>query len=114
MSTSEPVIKFSNEESKAAIRYKIAQNLLNLIELTRSTVKSSESSELFKNCFKNFTANDSTIENSCDKLKKIEIIANQLNYQVETLQSDCILLKEVAKQIDSIQKKNTHYNDETN
>lgn len=111
MSTNEPVIKFSNEESKAAIRYKIAQNLLNLIELTRSTVKSSESSELFKTCFKNFTSNDSIIENTCDKFKKIEIIANQLNYQVEALQSDCNLLREITKQIDSIQKKTTHYND---
>lgn len=109
MSVGEPVIKFSNEESKANIRSKIAQNLLNLIELTRSTVKSSESSDLFRSCFKNFTTNDQFIDASCDKFKKIEIIANQLNYQVETIQSDCNLLKEVSKQIDSIQKKSNHY-----
>ncbi len=30
--------------------------------------------------------------------------------KVEAVQADCILLKEVAKQIDSIQKKSTHYN----
>ena len=84
MSTGEPVIKFSNEESKAQIRNKIAQNLVNLIDLTRSSIKSSESSNLFKTCFKNFAANDPIIESSCDKFKKIEIIANQLNYQVRS------------------------------
>lgn len=104
------MIKFSNEESKAQIRNKIAQNLVNLIDLTRSSIKSSESSSLFKTCLKNFVANDPVIESSCDKLKKIEIISNQLNYQVEAIQADCILLKEVTKQIDSIQKKTTHYN----
>jgi hypothetical protein len=64
MSTGEPVIKFSNEESKAQIRNKIAQNLVNLIDLTRSSIKSSESSNLFKTCFKNFVANDPIIESS--------------------------------------------------
>jgi len=110
MSTGEPIIKFSNEESKANIRNKIAQNLLNLIELTNSTVKSSESRELFRSCFKSFVANDQTIENSCDKFQKIEIISNQLNYQVDSITSDLNTLGEISKQIDSIQKKTKHYN----
>ncbi|CAF0895378.1 unnamed protein product [Brachionus calyciflorus] len=106
MSTAEPHIKFSNEESKANIRYKIAQNLFNIIELTKSTIKSSESSELFKNSFKNFIPNESLVESTSDKLKKIEIISTQLNYQVESIRSDLNLLKEVNFQIDSIKHKN--------
>jgi hypothetical protein len=105
MTTSEPKIQFSNEESKSSIRYKLGQSLTNLIELTKSTVKHSESSELFKTCVKNFAQNDTAIENSCEKFKKIEIIATQLNYQVDTIISDCQLLKEVCEQIDSIQRK---------
>jgi len=107
--SSEPNIKFSNEESKASIKYKIESNLVNLIELTKSTVKSSETSELFKNCFKNFVANEFIIEQSCDKFKKIEIIASQLNYQVNAIKADCELYQEVCKQTDSIQKKDNHY-----
>ena len=102
--SSEPTIKFSNEESKAIIRFKISQNLINLIELTKSTVKSSESSDLFKNCFKNFVANEDFILNSSDKLKRIEIISNQLNYQLESIKSDCEQIKEVKNQIENIQK----------
>ena len=112
MSKSEPVIKFSNEESKLSIKYKISQNLSNLIDLTKSTIKSSESSDLFKSCFKNFVNNESIIEQSCDKLKKVEIVANQLNFQVNQIQKDCDSLKEVCKQIDSVQKKQEHYGNE--
>lgn len=104
-SQQDPVIKFSNEESKANIRYKLAQNLVNLIELTKSTVKSSESSELFRNCFKNFIPNEQILEASGEHLNKIEIISSQLNYQVQTLHTECDLLKEICNQIDSIQRK---------
>lgn len=106
---SEPVIKFSNEESKASIKYKIIQSLGNLYELSRSTIKASESSDLFKGCFKKFVANESSIEQSCDKFKKVEIVAQQLNFQASQIQKDCDLLKEVCKQIDSVQKKSEHY-----
>ena len=54
-------------------------------------------------------ANDQTIENSCDKFQKIEIISNQLNYQVDSITSDLNTLGEISKQIDSIQKKTKHY-----
>jgi hypothetical protein len=104
MST-EPVIKFSNEESKANIRAKIGQNLLNLIELTKSTVKSSESSELFKNCIKNFATCETLIENSCDKYNKIDIISTQLNYQVDAIKKDCELLEEINRKIEAIQQQ---------
>lgn len=104
MST-EPQIKFSNEESKANIRYKIAQNLLNIIDLTKSTIKSSESNELFKNSFKKFIQNEHFIESSGDKLKKIEIISSQLNFQVNKIKSDLELLQEVSSQIESIKHK---------
>jgi hypothetical protein len=100
----EPIIKFSNEESKANLRYKVGQNLINLIDLTKSTIKSSETNELFRNCLKNFVANESLIENTCEKLKKIDIISTQLNYQVDAINKDCQLIQEVCKQIDSIQK----------
>ena len=102
--SAEPVIKFSNEETKANIRSKIGQNTLNLIELTRSTVKSSESNDLFKNCLKNFVTNETLIENSCEKYKKIEIIATQLNYQVEAIKKDCDLLQDINSRIATLQK----------
>ena len=107
MSTSsqEPKIKFNNEESKAQIRYKLGQNLLNLVDLTRSVVKSSESSELFKTCFRTYLANEPLIESTCDKLNKIEIISKQLNFQADAIKRDCELLKEVCDRINSIQTK---------
>ena len=99
----EPVIKFSNEESKANIRAKIGQNLLNIIELTKSTVKSSESSELFRTCIKNFAASETLIENTCEKYNKIDIISTQLNYQVDAIKKDCDLLNDIKLKIDAIQ-----------
>ena len=110
MSSSEPAIKFSNEESKSAIRSKLTQNLCNLIELTKSSIKGSETHELFKTSFKTFAANESLIEQSCDKFKKIEIISNQLNCQVTQIQDDVRLIQELCRQIDSIQKRREHYN----
>ena len=105
----EPVIRFSNKQSLGNLKAKIGQNLLTLTELTKSAVKSSESNELFKNCFKNFAASESVIEASCDKYNKINIIAGQLNFQVESIRKDCESLDEVCKQIDSLQKKSDHY-----
>jgi hypothetical protein len=109
MSATEPVIKFSNEESKTNIKNKIEQNLNNLIELTKSVIKGSESNDLFKSCFKSFVGNETLIEQSCDKFKKIDIISSQLNFQASAIQADCELIEEVCKQIDSIQKKDKHY-----
>lgn len=110
MSSSEPTIKFSNQESISNLKAKVGQNVLNLVELTRSVVKSSDTSEQFRNCIRNFTANEATIEQSFEKYKKINIISNQLNDQVDQLHKDCESLGEICKQIDSIQKKTTHYN----
>lgn len=97
-------IKFSIEETKANLRAKISQNLNNLVELTRSTVRTSETNELFKQCFKQFVANEPAIEASVDKLKKVEIISTQLNYQIEAIHKDCEQLKDVSHQISSIQQ----------
>lgn len=104
MTTAPPVIKFSNEESKSAIRSKVSQNLHNIVELTRATIKSSETHDLFKHSIKQFTQNDPLIENSTDKLKKIDIITSQVNYQIETIRTDCLLLDEISQQIDAIRK----------
>ena len=105
MSTNEPPIKFSNEESKAQIRAKLSQNFLNLVDLTKSTLASSESSDLFRNCFKNFISNEKIIESTCEKVKKIEIISKQLNFQVDAIKKDCDLLPEICDQINYIQNK---------
>lgn len=105
MSILEPVINFSNEESKSSIRNKISNNLVNLIDLTKSTIKHSESNDLFKSCIKTFVANESIIEQSCEKFKKVQIVSNQLNYQASQIQQDVELLKEVCNQIESVQKK---------
>lgn len=103
-------IKFSIEETKANLRSKVGQSLLNLIDLTKSTVRTSESNELFRQCFKQFVANEQTIESSVDKFKKIEIISTQLNYQIEAISNDCAQLKEVSNQIASIQQQHHKVN----
>jgi hypothetical protein len=108
MST-EPVIKFSNEDSKARSRTSITKNIHNLVELSKSVTKSSESSDLFANCIKNFAAAGQTVELAHEKYKKIEIISTQLNYQLEAIKSDCESLQEICKQIDSIQKKSKRH-----
>jgi hypothetical protein len=105
-STVEPNIKFSNEESKANIRAKLGGNLLNLVDLTRSVVKSSESSELFRVCFKSYIAQEALIESGCENLKKAEIISQQLNFQVEAIKKDCNALKEICDQVNAIHNKN--------
>ncbi len=110
MSSGEQLIKFSIEESKSAIRSKLSQNLSNLIDLTKSSIKGSETQDLFKSCFKAFSATESLIEQSCDKFKKIEIVSNQLNFQVSQIKDDVSQIDELCRQIDSIQKRKTHYN----
>jgi hypothetical protein len=99
----EPVIKFSNEESKALIRSKLGQNLQNLIELTKSTIQSSESSDLFKNSFRAYLSHEKQIESTLDRVNKLEIISKQLNLQVEQIKKESGLLNEVCAQIKSIQ-----------
>jgi hypothetical protein len=94
-------IKFSIEETKENLKSKLSQSLLNLIELSKSTVRSSESQELFRQCIKSFALNESLIESSSDKLNKIEIISGILNYQVQTLEASCDQLKEITNQLTS-------------
>lgn len=98
--TTEPEIKFSNEESKANVRARLAQNQLNLIELVNSLVDSSESSKLFRSTYKSFLSSESAyVEPTCDKLKKIQIVAEQLNCQVDAIKSSTSKLKELEDQI---------------
>ena len=92
-------IRFSNEDSKAAIRAKISHNLVDLVELTRTIVKNSQSTDLFKSCFKSLLATEPAINNCCDRIAKIEIITTQLNYQVEAIRNDCAHLDEICQQV---------------
>lgn len=101
MSTEPVTIKFSIEETKANLKSKHNQTLVSLLDLARSTVRSSESHELFKNCFKSFTSIEQPIEAAGEKLKKIDIISTQLNYQVDAIRADCEQLKEICHQINS-------------
>lgn len=94
--------QFTNEEAKAALKEQIIQNLNNLTGLTRNTIKTSRTTELFQNSLKNFSSTDTNIENTGDKLNKINIITAQLKFQAEAIESDCKLFKEISSQINSI------------
>jgi len=94
-------INFSNEEAKAQVRDKIVQNISSLTSLTKSTIKSSKSNELFNACLKAFAATESNIDNTGDKLNRINIITSQLKFQAEAIQQNCASFKEICDQIHS-------------
>lgn len=95
-------INFSNEEAKALVRDKIVQNISNLTSLTKSTIKLSKTNDIFNTCLKTFAATESNIENTGDKLNRINIITAQLKFQAEAIQENCSSFKEICDQISSI------------
>ncbi len=95
-------IRFSNEESKAAIRAKISHNLVDVAELTRAIVKNSHSTDLFKSAFRSLLATEPALNNCSDRIAKIEIIATQLNYQAEAIRADCQHFEEIRQRVDTI------------
>jgi hypothetical protein len=105
MSTITTSKNFSNEEAKAVLRERILNSLNDLTVLSKNIVKSSKTTELFQHSFKTFSSTDSNIDNTGDKLNKINIITTQLNFQAEAIEADCKLFKEIQNQIGSILSK---------
>lgn len=99
------VKNFSNEEAKSAIKEKILTSFNDLTTLTKTIVKSSKTQELFNHSFKTFSSVDSNIDNSGDKLNKINIITTQLKFQAEAIVADCGIFQEIKSQIGSILSK---------
>ena len=105
MSSSTYSTNFSNEEAKSAIKEKIINSLNDLTSLSKIVIKTSKSQDLFHHSFKTFSAIDSNIENTGDKLNKINIITTQLKFQAEAIEADCEQFKEIQNQIKSILSK---------
>jgi ABC-type transporter Mla subunit MlaD len=98
-------VNFSNEEAKAVLREKIVENITNLASLTKSTIKSSKSNELFNDCFKKFASIENSIENTNEKLNKINILAAQLKFQQESLAENTSQFGDICNQINKICQK---------
>jgi hypothetical protein len=101
-------INFNNEESKAVIREKIANNFNNLTSLVKQILKSSKSTDLLQTSLKSFASAEANIDNTGDKLNKINILTTQLKFQSEEIESNCKLIKDICEQIHSIKQQEQH------
>ena len=97
-------INFSNEEAKAVLRESISKNLNNLTQLTKTVCKSSKSNDLFQQTFKQYSTVETNIDNTGDRLNKINILTAQLRFQQEAIEQDCKSLKEICNQVNSLLK----------
>ena len=105
MSSSSAATNFSNDEAKSAIKEKILTSFNDLTTLTKTIVKSSKTQDLFQHSFKTYSSIDSNIENTGDKLNKINIITTQLKFQAEAIETDCNTFQEIQSQVASILSK---------
>lgn len=105
MSSSGTASNFSNEEAKSAIKERILASFNDLTALTKTIVKSSKTQELFQHSFKTYSSTDSNIDNTGDKLNKINIITTQLKFQAEAIETDCNIFQEIQSQVASILSK---------
>ncbi len=93
-----------NQETKARLSDKVAQNMNDVASLTRQIIRGSKSSELLDKASKNFAHQESSIEGSSITLKKMGLLASHLQFQADAIEKGVVLMDDVQDQLKTIQK----------
>ena len=91
-------------DSKRRLAERVAVNVNNASSVARQIVRGSKSNEILMQAAKNFAYHESTVDNSIQNLKKMEIIFQHLNYQYEAIQQAADKLEYVEEQVNAMER----------
>lgn len=79
-------------------------NVTNIALLARQIQKGSKSSEILMHSAKNFAQQEHGLEVAEANLKKLALIANHLEYHMESIDRNTVMLEEVTEQVRAMQR----------
>uniref|UniRef100_A0A182P6X0 BLOC-1-related complex subunit 7 n=1 Tax=Anopheles epiroticus TaxID=199890 RepID=A0A182P6X0_9DIPT len=91
-------------DSKRRLAERVAVNVNNASSVARQIVRGSKSNEILMQAAKNFAYHESTVDNSIQNLKKMEIIFQHLNYQYEAIEQAAEKLEYVEEQVKAMER----------
>lgn len=91
-------------DSKRRLAERVAVNVNNASSVARQIVRGSKSNEILMQAAKNFAYHESTVDNSIQNLKKMEIIFQHLNYQYDAIQQAAEKLEYVEEQVNAMER----------
>uniref|UniRef100_A0A182MN62 BLOC-1-related complex subunit 7 n=1 Tax=Anopheles culicifacies TaxID=139723 RepID=A0A182MN62_9DIPT len=91
-------------DSKRRLADRVAVNVNNASSVARQIVRGSKSNEILMQAAKNFAYHESTVDNSIQNLKKMEIIFQHLNYQYEAIEQAAVKLEYVEEQVKAMER----------
>ncbi|KAG8185068.1 hypothetical protein JTE90_017082 [Oedothorax gibbosus] len=89
-------------ESKARLSDRIQVNVNSTGSLAKQIVKSSKSNETLMHTARNFALQEYAVENSETNLKKMQLLTNNLNMQLDNIQKSALVIKDVKEQLHQI------------
>ncbi|CAD5125643.1 DgyrCDS13845 [Dimorphilus gyrociliatus] len=91
-----------HQEIKSRLSEKVANNINDLGSLCKQVSKGSKSLEAIEKTSKNFTLLEGAIENSLTTLKKMSLLSQHLNYQIDAINTSAEQLPDIKNQLETI------------
>lgn len=91
-------------DSKMRLADRVQVNVNNIASLARQIQRGSKSSEILMHTAKSFAQQEHGLEVAETNLKKLMLIATQLEHQMESVDRSSVLLEEVTEQVRAMQR----------
>uniref|UniRef100_A0ABD2WC67 BLOC-1-related complex subunit 7 n=1 Tax=Trichogramma kaykai TaxID=54128 RepID=A0ABD2WC67_9HYME len=91
-------------ESKMRLADRVQVNINNIASLTRQIQRGSKSSEILMQSARNFVQQEQVLENATENLKKLGLITNHLEFQMDAIDQNTAKLEEVTEQVRAMQR----------
>ncbi|KAF8768030.1 BLOC-1-related complex subunit 7-like [Argiope bruennichi] len=89
-------------ESKARLSDRIQVNVNNTGSIAKQIVRGSKSNETLMHTARNFALQEYALENSETNLKRMQLLTNHLNLQLDNIQKSALLIEDVKEQLHQI------------
>ncbi|KAL3864648.1 hypothetical protein ACJMK2_006312 [Sinanodonta woodiana] len=93
-----------NQETKMRLNEKVLGSMNDMGSLVRQIVKGSKSNELLAQAAKNFSSQETAIQNSMETLKKMDLIKTQLEYHLSLCFFSMSAIDDIHDQLHTIQR----------
>lgn len=91
-------------ESKMRLADRVQVNVNNIASLARQIQRGSKSGEILMHSARNFAQQEHGLEAAETNLKKLALVATHLEYQMESINRNSMVLEEVTEQVRAMQR----------
>uniref|UniRef100_A0A6B2E6K6 BLOC-1-related complex subunit 7 n=1 Tax=Phlebotomus kandelakii TaxID=1109342 RepID=A0A6B2E6K6_9DIPT len=91
-------------DSKRRLADRVMVNVHNSASVARQIVRGSKSNEILMQSARNFAQAESSMENSAQNLKKMQLIRQHMGYQVEAMSDGVEKLEYIKEQVCSMER----------